>query len=159
MVLLSRSAITMRQSPTEMRTYDLSKVSSFQMDKTTVYRWLGIMRRWFLPAGLTAMVVFSLIGRLILMLIDGAIGLIFNSGLGAAVPYPALMRLSALAMTPTLLLSTIFTLAGIPGIGCFWTIAGIVIVLTYLAVMVRANAQAFPPAPPRWMQPSYPGMR
>ena len=37
--------------------------------------------------------------------------------------------------------------------------AGIVIVLTYLAVMVRANAQAFPPAPPMWMQPTYPGMR
>jgi hypothetical protein len=52
-----------------------------------------------------------------------------------------MLRLSALAMTPTILLSTLLMAAGLPAL---WTIIGIVVVFTYLAMMVNANTVKFP---------------
>ena len=155
-VLLTRSSLIMRNNTDEVRTHDLSKVKSFSLDKNDVYRWMGIFKKCFLPVFLPLMVVFSLIGRLVLMLIASVFGLIFNSMFSAEVPFGALMRLSALAMTPTILLSTMLTLAGVPMVGCFWTIGGIAVVLFYLAMMVKANADAFRPAPPPWQMPPPP---
>jgi hypothetical protein len=59
-------------------------------------------------------------------------------------------------MTPSVLLFTLLDLVGVP-YGCFGSLVGIVMTLTYLWFMIRAVKEDFPrPAYPQW-QPSPPG--
>lgn len=149
-MLLTRSALLMRKSEQEVRTYDLSEVKSFAVDKHRVYGWLNVMKQWFLPLLLPLMVVLSLIGRLILMLITAAIGLGMASGAGARIGFAAMMRLAALAMTPSMLLFTAVSLAGVPNVP-FGTLLGIGLTLGYLLFMIRAVKEDFPP--PAYLNP------
>jgi hypothetical protein len=139
-VLVTRSKMLSRRHGL-VQEHDLSRVKSFYLDKHRVNGWLMSFKSWFIPLLLPLMVIFSLIGRLILMLITAGIGMGLAAMMGASISYAAMLRLSALAMTPTMLLSTFLTAAGLPD---FWNFIGIAVVLIYLAMMVKANTALFP---------------
>jgi hypothetical protein len=64
------------------------------------------------------------------------------------------MRLSALAMTPVILLDTVFWSIGFTP-GCMWWIAGLIIEIGLFVAMIKANND---PSVPPYMPPM-PGQR
>lgn len=105
--------------------------------------------------------VFTLIGHLIQILIYGAVGLLFAMMMNARLGYAALVRLAAVAITPAILIDTVFDLTGAQIRFSGWLFFALE--MGYLAFAVKANAQpaAQPPPPfpgyPPPMPPAQPG--
>src|SRR6266850_121192 len=138
--LLTKSKLIMSKSATETQTYDLSGVQSFYVDRSRVEGWLVAAKRWFVPVLYPLAVIFSFIFRAIQLLIYALIGLLFARMLHANLSYKTLMRLSAIAITPVLVLDLVleFVPIHIPR----WSLLGIVIALAYLFFAVKVNADA-----------------
>lgn len=138
--LLTKSKLMMSKNATETQTYDLSGVQSFYVDRPRVEGWLAAVKTWFVPVLYPLAVLFSFIFRAIQILIYAAIGLLFARMLSANLSYKTLMRLSAIAITPVLLLNLLFEFVPIriPR----WFLLGIVIALAYLFFAVKVNADS-----------------
>jgi hypothetical protein len=139
-LLLTKSKMIMSKSATETQTYDLSGVQSFYVDRARVENWLAAARRWFVPVLYPLAVIFSFIFRAIQILIYALIGLLFANMLHAKLSYKTLMRLSAIAITPVLVLNLLFEF--VPIRIPWWFLLGIVIALGYLFFAVKVNADA-----------------
>jgi hypothetical protein len=138
--LLTKSKLITVKSATETQTYDLASVQSFYVDRARVEGWLAAAKLWFVPVLYPLAVLFSFIFRAIQILIYAAIGLLFARILHANLTYKTLMRLSAIAITPVLVLNLLFEFVPlhIPR----WSLLGIVIALVYLFFAVKVNAAA-----------------
>ena len=145
--LLGRSTLEMRQ-PNKTEVHDLSRVDYLYVDAATVRRWVDAMPRLYAVFALPAVLVWSLAWGLVRMLIYGLIGMMFASIFNARLDYAALLRLSAVAMTPGMVLDMISWLAAVPPPMpcCGWSFIIGAITVGYLAFAVRANSQ--PAVPP-----------
>lgn len=137
-LILTKTKLIMRKNPTETQIYDLAGVQSFYVDRARVEGWLATGRTWFFPAFYGIAVLFSFIFRGIQILIYALIGLGFAAMLGAKLDYKTLMRLSAIAITPVMILNLLFDLGNfrVPG----WMLLGIIAGLGYLFFAVKVNA-------------------
>ena len=148
---LSRSQLVVKQNEYDTRTYDLSQVKSFYVDKTRVTGWLAMAIPW-MGLGIFVMgLLGTLIWHLIQIVIYGVIGLLLASMFSARLEYLALMRLAAVAITPAILLDTVLDMTGtsVP----YSVLLFLALELGYLAFAVKANVQPAP-APPGF--PMYP---
>jgi hypothetical protein len=139
-LLLTKTKLTTIKNERETQTYDLSGVQSFFVDRTKVEGWLALAKRWFVPVVYPLALLFSFVFRAIQILIYALIGLLFARMLHANLGYLALMRLSAIAITPVLMLNLLFEFVPlhIPR----WFLLGIVVALAYLFFAVKVNADA-----------------
>ena len=154
-LLLTKSKLIVRKNATEDRTYVLSGVESFYLDRSRVEGWLLTAKRWFIPVLLPLALIFSFIFRAIQVVVYALVGLLFARLLNANLDFKALMRLAAISITPVLILNLIFEFVPlhIPG----WFLLGIVIALTYLFLAVKVNAQ--PEEVPEYQPPTaYPNV-
>ena len=146
-MLLSRSTLEARNNPTETRVYDLSQVEYFYIDRQKALGWVQRATNWSWAVALPGGLALSVVWGLVRMLLYGLIGLLFASIFRARLDYAALMRLSAVAMTPGMVidaLSWIFNVGWIPC--CGWNALIGMVTLAYLAIAVKANAEpAMPP--------------
>lgn len=151
-LLLTESKLIMRNER-ETKTYDLTPVESFYLDRARVENWLGLLKTWFLPVGYPLALLFSFIVRIIKVLIYALIGLLFAYLLHANLGFQTLMRLAAVAMTPVLILDLILEFS--PGHIPLWSILAFLICVGYMFFAVKANAQAETPAEPPlpWVHP------
>lgn len=152
-MLLTGGALIVQKSAGETRTYDLSKVQSFHLDRQQINQWVSVVRVLFFPVMLAVVLIASLIWRLLLLLLGGAVGQVFASSFQAPLSYAATMRLSAIAMTPGILLNTLLEVLDMRGLGCFGFFLGIALYLLFMALAVKANApdrqaSGFPVMPP-----------
>lgn len=145
-ILLRRSKLIVRDE-NKVQTFDLSQVQSFHLDKQRVQGWAESAREKFWPVGYPVAVGVSLAGRLLQMLIYSLIGLAVASSVRPPLTFGAVMRLSALAITPVILLDTVFFLTGID-LGCVWTLLGIALAIVLLVFMVRSNHDPMASPPP-----------
>lgn len=144
-MLLTRSKFIVRQGPSETRAYDLSKIDDFKLDHNRVQRWANQLAQ-YLATGLYPFILLaSYVYRMIQTLIYALIGLLFAKLLHATVDYNALVRLSAFALTPVLLLCTVQEILTLPLTG--WWLICLVVAMVYLFLAVKANAGT-PSAPP-----------
>jgi uncharacterized protein DUF1189 len=151
-VLLTKNKLYARDER-QTRIYDLRGVESFEVDRTRVEGWLQTARTLLVPVIFPLGVAFSFVFRAIQILIYAAVGLLFAQMMNTSLPYQTLMRLTAVALTPIVVLNLIleFLPFRIPG----WWLIGIVIGLGYLFFAVKANAgpslptatEPMPPAP------------
>lgn len=157
-VLLGRSTMQVRQRG-QTKIYDLSTLKYVYVDKTVARHWLDSFAKWFAFAALPFAMFGSLVWGLIRLVLYALIGLAFNSMFNARLDYAALMRLSAVAMTPGLVMDTVLGLLRVPVPCCGSMLVAGAITVGYLAFAVRANGQpvappgygptyAFPMAPP-----------
>lgn len=126
------------------RSYDLSGLQSFEVDRARVEGWLQMTKRWFVLAAFPVVLVCSFIFRAIQVLIYAAIGLLFTRVLNTNLNYQTLMRLAAVSLTPVLVLNLVLEFAGlrIP----LWWLLGTGIGLGYLFFAVKSNTES-PAAP------------
>jgi hypothetical protein len=146
-VRLSRSRVMMQQSELESRTYDLSQIKSFSVDRIRVLGWFQTMASWIGLGLFIICLTATLIWHLIQIVIYGVIGLLFAAMFQARLEFPALMRLAAVTITPAILLDTVFNFTGthMPYSVLFF----LAIELGYLGFAVKANADSYAaPAPP-----------
>jgi hypothetical protein len=149
-LLTNNSIIT--QSDFETRSFNLSQVKSFTVDSATITRWMHTAEKFLVIILYPLALLSSYVYRIIQALIYAAIGLLFASMCKVSLSYGALLRLAVVAMTPCIIIKTVFALAGvyIPYIGIFY----ILIILAYLYFGVYACSQTpsaqqqFPFPPP-----------
>lgn len=150
-LLLTKSKLIMRNER-ETKTYDLSGVESFYVDRARVEGWLATVKTWFVPVAYPLALAFSFVVRAIQILIYALIGLLFAHLLQATLSYKTLMRLAAVAITPVLVLDLILEFS--PGHIPFWSLLGLGIGLGYLFFAVKANTEPeAPPEPLPWARP------
>lgn len=157
-VLLTRNSMIVRQDY-KVETHDLSQVKQFHMDKRDVQSWAdkGLTLYW--PVFFPGLSMLSLFMRIVQMLVLAAIGMAIASGVRPPLTYAALMRLSALAMTPVILLDILLWVTGLNAVPCVWFILGTVVQIVLLVFMIRANNEpgASPPPGPYFAAPvAYP---
>src|SRR5947209_1368788 len=103
---LSKSALQYKKNAYETQNVDLSHVKSFYMDRNTAQGFFEKVGKWVgICVGLVG--IFAVLWHLILILIYGAIGLVFSSAFHANLSYGALLRIAAVALTPAIVLGTV----------------------------------------------------
>jgi hypothetical protein len=112
-VLLAKTKLLSRQSKSEVRTYDLTNVQHFVLEQSTIVKWLDIGERVLVPMIYPFVLLGSFISRIIQSLIYAAIGLAFAWWCKAKLSYPALIRLAVTALTPCIIVRTIFEYASV----------------------------------------------
>jgi len=143
MVLLTNSKVWGRQeNRNEWRVYDLSGVELFTLDRDQAESWLRLFGNWFGLLAFPLMVAGSFAYRAVQALLYAAIGLGFAKRLKVKLSYQTLVRLSVIAITPAVVLSTIVTLfrLEIPLVTLFY----FVIAMWYLYWGVQANRENGP---------------
>lgn len=112
-MLLNRNSVTFKKSQFETRTFDLSEVSDQIIDRAQISTWIETAKS-YLPV---VIYPFALLGsyfyRIIQVLIYAAFGLVFASMLKKELDYPQLLRLSVVAVTPSIILNTLLWATGI----------------------------------------------
>jgi hypothetical protein len=147
-----RSSMLVKKNEFQTETVDLSQIPEFAMDKDTVYEWAGWLETWIGPIVFAFMFVVFYVLRIIQIVIYGVVGLVFAAMTSSKIPYGTLMRLSAVALTPVIVLDTVFDVAGI--FVPYWTWIGIGVGLVYLFIAIKSTgdiqseAGAAPPLPP-----------
>jgi hypothetical protein len=112
-VLLTKTKLVSRQSKSEIRVYDLANVKHFVLEQSTIMKWLDIGKKLLVPILYPIVVVGSFIFRVIQALIYAAIGYIFDRWCKTKLSYPALIRLAVTAVTPCIIVGTIFEYASV----------------------------------------------
>lgn len=136
-VLVTSDQIHYRRSAAETRVFQLSAWKDLTIDSERAGRWLRVLSTWAAP--ITGIFVFAglFCFRLLQQLILAVVGLLAARVLSAALDFPALMRLSAVSLTPALLIEPLLDILGVKprGFGWVW----MVLVLVYMTWAVRAN--------------------
>ena len=136
-LLLTKDKFIGKESETETRVYDLSQIDHFFLDQAKINTFVGIFESYFPFVFYVLAVIFSYIFRLVLVLIYGAIGLLFCKIANVRLDYQTLIRLAVIASTPVIILDTVLEVSNIT-IPFFWLIC-FVITMFYLYFGVRAN--------------------
>lgn len=149
-ILLTRRSLIVRNRPSETRTYDLSGVESFSVDSVRIHGWLNAARYFVAPGFYGFVLLFSFLYRVAQVALYAAVGIAFARSLNAALDYPALMRLAAVAVTPAMILNEAvdLTQVRIP----IWSFLCLGMAMGYLYFGIKANTgpapfAAVPPAP------------
>jgi hypothetical protein len=142
-ILLTKHSVAMRNQR-EVRTYDLSQVESFSVDSARVHGWLNSSRLFVAPAFYGFVLLFSFLYRMAQVALYAAVGILFARSMNAALAYPALMRLAAVAVTPPMILDEVvdLTLVHVP----MWSLICLAMALGYLYFGVKASAGPAPVA-------------
>ncbi len=112
-ILLTKNKLIHRQSEIETREYDLSKIKSFTVNKEAMERWKKTFSRFAFPILLVSLFPYFIVAKLIHILLFSLIALIINTAIKANLKYENLFNISLFALTPPVLLATIFNLAGL----------------------------------------------
>lgn len=142
--LLTNNSMIIRKSDFETQTIDLSQVKSFTIDSATITSWLHTAQKYLVIIMYPIALLSSYVYRIILALIFAAIGLLFASSCKVSLSYGALLRLAVVAMTPCMIVKTVFGLAGVH-LPCGAGLVYLLIALAYLYFGVYACSQT-PPA-------------
>ena len=139
-ILLTKNKLIYKQSEIETREYDLSRIKSFNLDHEAIGEWKGILKRFSLPIVFASFFPYFVITKLIQILFFSLIALIVNVATKTNLKYQNLFNISLFALTPPVLLATIFNLTGlrIPFLGLVY----IVIYLIFLIEGVRSCREA-----------------
>lgn len=151
--LITRNKVMVRNQR-EIRTNDLSQVKYFYVDQPTLHGWADRLVPWVVPIGYVIVLAASLTWKHLVILIYGAIGLAFSRGFRANLTLAATMRLAAVAITPIVLLDTVWwvTDVSIP----YWWFISLAAGITLTAVAIWPHRDSTPPwAPPGYLPSPY----
>ncbi|MCH8216703.1 MAG: DUF1189 family protein [Planctomycetes bacterium] len=125
-ILVTKKELIVRRTNLDTRSLPFDPDIDFTLDQHKVTRWLNTLRRvtavWIYPLALLGSWFF----RVIQLLIYALIGLQFARSLHSRRTYDSLLRLSAVAVTPAIIVNTILGVAAIqipmPGL-CYFLAA------------------------------------
>ncbi len=106
-VLLTRTNVMFEKSKVETRTFNLSDVGDFVLDQEMLSGLVNITKSYLSVVIYPFALMGSYLYRIIQMLIYAAIGLLFASICKTKLEYDQLLRLSVVAVTPCIIISTL----------------------------------------------------
>ena len=112
-ILLTKTQAMFRKSKYEIRTLELSQVEDMVIDPDWINHWIAVIKPWVIPVICIFAIPFSYVSKIIVTLIYGAIGLLFAEWCHSKRSYASLVRMSVLAITPVMIVSTLLKLAGL----------------------------------------------
>jgi len=138
-VLLTKTQIMLKKNKIETRTFDLSEISNYVLDKETLTGWAEFAKSYLSTAIYPFALTGSFIYRIMQMLIYAAIGMLFASICKTQLVYTQLLRLSVIAVTPCIIINTIVWSFGIylPKEGLIYFL----FTMVYLFLGVKAAAE------------------
>lgn len=111
--LLTKDKLIMQKNDTETRIYDLSEVKDFTINQNNINSWSNLLKTWTSLA-LYPFILFGIfIARIIQSLLYAVGGIIITKIVKTSVDYQSLIRLSAIAMTPVIIINVLIDLIGI----------------------------------------------
>lgn len=112
-LLIRKTDMVVKRNSRDTRIVSLKDIEKFTLNQDGINAALGLVRRY----GVLLFSVLALLGafifRIAQVLLYGALGLGMAGLLGAAVPYGTLLRLSVMAVTPVIIVTTAAGAAGL----------------------------------------------
>lgn len=142
-ILLTRTKLIFRQPErSETRVQELKDFEGLHLDRTRLGHWAGLVRKWYAWLLYPAILGVALGLRLVQVAWYAGVGLLVCRSLRVRLGFAALMRVAAVAITPTLLLGTALDWAGAPLPWLF----GFLLEMMYLVLGIQWNRQEPQPA-------------
>lgn len=142
LLLLTRDAMQVREREAGIQIYSLAEVKEFFMDSEAARQWMQESVPWLL----WLMLPFALGGMFLIRAVQGLLyslfGIVFGGILKVDLDFPAILRLTALAMTPALAADMVLGLT----LGSSGLVPSL-LVLGYLYFGVKANRGSLPQIP------------
>ena len=111
--LLTKTEAIIKKSDVETRIFSLKKIEFFVLDKQKVSSWLKMFRNYGALVLFLFFVIVSFVFRILQLLIYAVIGLLFTKICKTKHSYQTLLRLSVMAITPVIIISTVVEIAAI----------------------------------------------
>ena len=141
-VFVLKNAVVVKKSAYETRTFDLSQVAKFSIDQQRLRGWLALFARWGASVLGLFMLVFVYVVRLIQVLLFSVLTNFLRKMWKVPIDYQAVLRLTAVAMGPALVLSIFGDALGRP-VSFAWFCLLTVVFIWFGVQAVRESA---PPA-------------
>jgi hypothetical protein len=119
------------------RSFNVGDLEGVSVDKESLERFIDGSIAWTRTLAYPLLVINSWGYRLMQALIFGVIGLIIANSVQAKLPYAAVVRLSVIALTPVIILRTLFDFFGVSV--PFWWLLAFAITMIYLYQAIKAN--------------------
>jgi hypothetical protein len=119
------------------RSFDLADLEGVTVDKESLGRWIDGGISWIRTLAYPLLVINSWGYRFMQALMFGVIGLIIANSVHAKLPYAAVVRLSVIALTPVIILRTLFDFFGVSV--PFWWLLAFASTIIYLYQAIKAN--------------------
>ena len=143
LVLLTEDRLMVKKDLREVRTFDLSEIEAFQINRQSARVWMDMMRSWSAVIVFPFLLAGNLIYRLLQVLVYSAIGMLMARAQKTYLTYQALISVAIMAITPVMLLDLVVPLTGIsPG---FWGFLAVMLSVGFLYYGIRANHHQPPP--------------
>ncbi len=139
-ILVTETELIYQKNKIETRSFSFRGMKEdFTLTRDLINHWMAIAVRWAVPVAYPFVVLASFLFRMIQLLVYAAIGLLFAQWCGSRRAYGELLRLTAVAVTPCILLGTVFQLAGwaVP----FQSLWFFAITMAYLYFGIKASAE------------------
>ena len=105
-LLLTRTDFVFKLDNQDTRSIPLSQYGDFTVDREDAAFFLNFTVNWVAVLTYPFEVLFSFLYRIVQAFFYAAIGILFARSAGAALKYPALLRLAIVAVTPAIVLAT-----------------------------------------------------
>jgi hypothetical protein len=142
LALLTKTEVIVKKNDVETRSFNFKNVKNFTVDQQRISGWLKVFRRYVAVVFYPFAVMGSFVFRIVQALIYAAIGLLFAKWLKTNRPYLTLVRLSVMAVTPVIIVSTVVDAAGlkIPWPGLLYFMAAMVYL--FLAIKTVSHQES-----------------
>lgn len=144
--LLTKNELIIRKDARQTRTFSFKDIKHFTLNQPQILAWSQWLSKYTMLALSPFILIGSFFGKMILMVIYGLIGMAFAAILKTKLSYETLLRLSVVAVTPSMIIGAILqasqTASGLSGLEAF------AITMIYLFIGVKFCVGAEPSAEP-----------
>ena len=145
-LLVKKTEILVKSSPQETRKVSLREISNFKLNQNVINYVMGLVSSYGLLLFASLELVGGFLFRMAQALLYGALGLGIANLLGASVPYNTLLRLSVMAVTPVIIVTTSADVAGFK-IPHAWLL-GFAAAMGFLFLGIKSVSGRQEPVPP-----------
>lgn len=138
-ILITESKIVMKKSSVETRTFNLSEIDNFYLDRSMVYKFLDIISDWLTVLVFPFALIFSFLCRILQVLLYSVFGLLFAHILKTGINYKTLVRLTAISITPAVIFGTVrdYLHISVP----YWSWISFLIAMSYLFFALKVSSE------------------
>lgn len=145
-ILLTKTALIAKSgfldAPAETRTFDLSGIDHYVIDKSNIYGWTESFKHWFAFMVFPFALFLSFLFYALQVIFCASVGFYFAKRFEVVLDYKALIRLAAVSFTPAIILQTIHVILDIEF--PYKSVISFFLALGYLYYAVGANAEQEP---------------
>ena len=105
--LLTETDLIIRRGKRQFNTLNLAQVSDFHLNKQIASQWLQMTKNSLAPLSYGIFLLLSYIFTVLLMLLVAVVGLILSAAMHSSLKFSGILRISAAAATPSIILIAI----------------------------------------------------